>query len=101
MSYFATAGRCAQHAPEFGAKRGRWGLLEMLQHELERYAQAYYRVFGALTALDAMCQEFAAPDEATRTDAARADELNDLAARMECLTATWEPRSAAGAMFWR
>lgn len=72
----------------------------MIEFERERYAQAYQRVFGALTALDAMCHEFAAPEKATRQDAARADELSDLAARMECLTATWEPKGGAGAK-WR
>lgn len=73
----------------------------MIEFERERYEQAYQRVFGALTTLDAMCHEFAAPEEATQRDAARADELTDLAARMECLTATWEPRSATVAMFWK
>lgn len=83
--------------------RGKWGLFEMLQHELERYAQAYYRVFGALTALDAMCQEFAPPEVVTQADMGRADELSDLAVRIECLTACWVSAGVGeeAGTFWR
>lgn len=51
----------------------------------DRYERAYYRLFAALTILDEMCHDY--PEPALVADPALAFELEDLAARIEALTA--------------
>lgn len=54
-----------------------------------RYADEYYELFGALTALDAMCQEF--PDPGVLRDPVLIATVRDLRLRVQALTACWEP----------
>ena len=61
----------------------------------KRYADEYYELFGALTALDAMCEEFPAP--MVLDDPARIAVVHDLRLRVQALTACWEPAIEAGA----
>ena len=57
----------------------------MNEQQRERYEHAYYRLFGAMTVLDEMIDGYPAPEVAI--DPALGYELEDLAARIEALTA--------------
>ncbi len=61
----------------------------------KRYADEYYELFGALTALDAMCEEF--PEPGLLRDPALIVTVRDLRLRVQALTACWEPAIEAGA----
>ncbi len=58
-----------------------------------RYADEFYELIGALTALDAMCQEF--PEPGVFDDPALIPAVRDLRLRVQALTACWEPAVAA------
>lgn len=53
----------------------------------ERYEAAYSRLLGELTQLDAMIHEYPEPDEVI--DPALTFDLEDLARRINALTAVW------------
>ena len=52
-----------------------------------RYEQAYYKLLGELTTLDAMIHEY--PKPADVIEPALAFDLEDLARRINALTAVW------------
>ena len=52
-----------------------------------RYEQAYYKLLGELTTLDAMIHEYPTPEDVI--EPALAFDLEDLARRINALTAVW------------
>lgn len=59
----------------------------MTDAQRKRYEAAWYRLLRAMTRLDAMVHEFPEPAEADEQQSAA--EVDDLAARLEALTAVW------------
>jgi hypothetical protein len=60
----------------------------MTREQRERYAAALSRCFGGVMVLDAMLESYPAADEVT--DDVAMLELEDLARRLEALTAVWD-----------
>lgn len=61
----------------------------MTDQQRDRYAAAWTRCFGEMTALGEMLSEYPKPEAVT--DDCQALELEDLARRIGALTACWEP----------
>lgn len=90
-------GRSALNRGGFPADPGRlerMGNMTVITEPIrQRYADEFYELFGALTALDAMCQEF--PEPGLLRDPALIATVRDLRLRVQALTACWEPALAA------
>ncbi len=71
------------------------GIMVVSDAARKRYAEEYYALFSALTALDAMCEEFPAP--MVLDDPARIPAVRDLRLRVQALTACWERALEIGA----
>ena len=63
--------------------------MQQLSATQQRYATERQRVLAALSRLERMVREYPRPEQARGTGAA--GELQDLASRLEALTAVWSP----------
>ena len=84
-----------QRIREAGYALSGGGIMVVSDAARKRYAEEYYALFSALTALDAMCEEFPAP--MVLDDPARIPAVRDLRLRVQAPTACRERALEIGA----